>query len=116
MTTVYLLTAGNHGRALAHVAKLLHLPSLILVPRTVEQWSIDAIASEGATVQVVDADYDSAVQQAAAIAESNGDLLIQDTAWDGYEEIPLVGVRFGEYNANHAEGHRPRVYPTVRRS
>ena len=32
--------------------------------------------------------YDRTVEYAAGLAEKNGWILIQDTAWDGYEQIP----------------------------
>jgi diaminopropionate ammonia-lyase len=41
-------------------------------------------------VQVVSADYDVAVRTAASQCELARGLLIQDTAWEGYEQIPLV--------------------------
>lgn len=86
------LTPGNHGRAVAHTARLLGLAARIYVPSTVEQWSIDAIASEGCPVTVVDADYDGAVQAALRASRELGDLglFIQDTSFERYTDIPGV--------------------------
>ena len=59
------------------------------VPKGVPDVVIDRINAEGALLTVVDADYDGAVMAARADAEAAVDgLLIQDTAWDGYEQVP----------------------------
>ncbi|MGV8911168.1 MAG: diaminopropionate ammonia-lyase [Rhodoglobus sp.] len=80
-------TDGNHGRAVAHVANLLGLPATIYVPDGVSQAAKDAIVGEGATLVVLDVPYDDVVQHAKSA--STGDVvLIQDTAWSGYEDIP----------------------------
>jgi diaminopropionate ammonia-lyase len=81
-------TDGNHGRALAHVAELLGLPCRVFVPDVVAGAAIDAIRREGAEVVVVPEDYDKAVALAADDARRRAAVLVQDTAWPGYEEIP----------------------------
>lgn len=62
------------------------------MPSTVEQWSIDAIASEGCPVTPVDGDYDAAVNTALQASRNLGNkgLFIQDTSFEGYTDIPLV--------------------------
>ncbi|BEJ10626.1 hypothetical protein CspHIS471_0100480 [Cutaneotrichosporon sp. HIS471] len=89
--TVFAATDGNHGRAVAHTARLLGLAAHIFVPSTVEQWSIDAIASEGCPVTPVNADYDGAVDSAREASLKLGDngLFMQDTSFEGYTDIPL---------------------------
>lgn len=79
-------TDGNHGRAVARVAKLLGLPATIFMPAGSSMFRIRAIEDEGATV-VVGGTYDDAVALAARAAGEEG-LLIQDTAFPGYENIP----------------------------
>src|SRR4030095_16638903 len=54
-------TDGNHGRAVAHMARLLDLSATILVPAGTAAARIDGIAGEGADVEVVDGTYDDAV-------------------------------------------------------
>lgn len=82
-------TDGNHGRAVAYVAKLLSIKCEIYVPRTMAENTQAVIRGEGATVHVVQADYDSTVQTAANVSKSiDGGILIQDTSFDGYEQIP----------------------------
>lgn len=80
-------TDGNHGRAVARMAKMLGLDATIYVPTGMAQARIDAIASEGASVTVIDGTYDDAV---ARSAEDAGDrcLVISDTSWPGYENVP----------------------------
>jgi diaminopropionate ammonia-lyase len=85
--TLCCATDGNHGRAVAHMAKLLGLAARIYVPADMAPARIEAIAGEGAEVISLDATYDEAVAQSAADA---GDeyLVISDTSWPGYETIP----------------------------
>jgi diaminopropionate ammonia-lyase len=80
-------TDGNHGRAVARRAAMLGLPSHVFVPDVVSDEAIDAIRAEGATVTVVPDSYDTAVAEAASYA-SDDRLLIQDSAWPGYEVVP----------------------------
>jgi diaminopropionate ammonia-lyase len=82
-------TDGNHGRAVAWMARLLGLRARIFVPRAVPAGARAGIAAEGATVTVVDGPYDQAVERAAACAVAGpGRTLVQDSAWPGYERVP----------------------------
>jgi diaminopropionate ammonia-lyase len=81
-------TDGNHGRAVAHTAALVGLPARIFLPAGVSEEAIAGIRSEGATAIVLDLPYDDVVAHAAQQAEADGSLLVQDTSWAGYEEIP----------------------------
>lgn len=81
-------TDGNHGRAVARVARQRGLAARIVVPAGVHESAVAAIAGEGATIVQVGGCYDDAVALAADLARSGGGLLIQDMAWPGYEEIP----------------------------
>jgi diaminopropionate ammonia-lyase len=80
-------TDGNHGRAVAHMASLLGQRAHILVPAGMAQARIEAIEGEGATVEIVDGTYDDAIARSARMA-SETHLVISDTSWDGYEEVP----------------------------
>ncbi|RBQ21092.1 diaminopropionate ammonia-lyase [Spongiactinospora rosea] len=82
-------TDGNHGRAVAHVARLLGLRSRIYVPLDVSATRAAAIESEGAELVRVFAGYDDAVRYAAVQADRDPlDILVSDTAWPGYETVP----------------------------
>lgn len=84
-------TKGNHGRAVAKSAKKLGLEARILVPKDMCNKTIELIQSEGADVTVTEGDYDGAVVVARAVSEGlTAGILIQDTAFEGYEEIPQV--------------------------
>lgn len=85
--TLIAATDGNHGRAVARMAHLLGFASRIFVPRGMAQARIDAIKGEGAEVTIVDGSYDDAVTRAAALASDDA-LVISDTAWEGYTQIP----------------------------
>jgi diaminopropionate ammonia-lyase len=85
--TLVAATDGNHGRAVAHMADLLDLDARILVPANTATARIEAIAGEGATVDVVDGSYDDAVAASAALADARR-LVISDHSWPGYEEVP----------------------------
>lgn len=80
-------TDGNHGRAVAHVAKLLGLTATIYVPPGVSTVAKTAIVSEGAELVEVNLSYDEVVAEASKQSGA-GRLLIQDTSWEGYEDIP----------------------------
>ncbi|GAA4510163.1 pyridoxal-phosphate dependent enzyme [Brevibacterium yomogidense] len=81
-------TDGNHGRAVAHTAALVGLPARIFLPEGVSDEAIAGIRSEGAEATVLALPYDDVVAHAAQQGQAEGSLLVQDTSWDGYEEIP----------------------------
>lgn len=85
--TLVAATDGNHGRAVARMAKLLGQSAHILVPRDMVTERIDAISGEGARVTVVDGNYDEAVAASAALADDTH-VVISDTSWDGYQQVP----------------------------
>ncbi len=89
-------TDGNHGHSVAWMAKRLEKKAVVYVPVGTAISRINAIKREGAKVHVVNGTYDKTVIKAnlRCIKENNiaGQdkwSLIQDTAWEGYEEIPL---------------------------
>ena len=85
--TLVAATDGNHGRAVARVARWLGYDARIFVPQGTTQARIDGIASEGAAVEVVNGTYDDAVAVSAALAAERV-LVVSDTAWDGYVDVP----------------------------
>lgn len=80
-------TDGNHGRAVARMARLLGLSAHVLVPADMVPARIAGIEQEGARVTVVDGSYDEAVAASAALAD-DAHLVVSDTSWEGYETIP----------------------------
>ncbi|MFF0521166.1 pyridoxal-phosphate dependent enzyme [Actinomadura nitritigenes] len=82
-------TDGNHGRAVAAMARMLGTRAEVFVPDGVHPAALAAIEGEGARVVRVGAPYDAAVRRAAESAEGDASaLLVQDTAWPGYERVP----------------------------
>jgi diaminopropionate ammonia-lyase len=85
--TLVAATDGNHGRAVARVARWFGLGAVVLVPRGTADARIAAIAAEGAQVQVVPGTYDDAVTASAELADDRH-IVVSDTSWPGYEEVP----------------------------
>jgi diaminopropionate ammonia-lyase len=83
-------TDGNHGRAVAWAASIAEKQSVIFVPKDTVQGRIAAIEQEGASVIKTDQEYDETVEIAAEACKKEGWQLVQDTSWEGYEEIPAL--------------------------
>ena len=81
-------TDGNHGRAVARMAAHFGVCATVFVPEVMLSETAQRIADEGAKVVWVDGDYDETVRRAATFAERAGHALVQDTAWDDYEQVP----------------------------
>lgn len=88
VTTLVCASAGNHGRAVARAARVAGLHARIFLDADVAPSRVAAIASEGAAIVRVDGTYDDAVRLAAADAAATGGLVVSDTSWDGYDEVP----------------------------
>lgn len=94
-------TDGNHGRAVAWLARRLGQRAAVLMPEGSSRARFEAIAAEGAQVRVEDANYDECVRRARRLAEESGGVLLQDTTLPGYERLPLEIMR--GYGAMAAE-------------
>ncbi|WP_367048596.1 diaminopropionate ammonia-lyase [Streptomyces sp. Je 1-332] len=86
--TLVTATDGNHGRAVARTARLLGQHAHVFVPHGVHPQAVAAIGAEKAKVTAVMGPYDEAVRLAAEAAAAPDAVLVQDTAWAGYEQIP----------------------------
>jgi len=87
--TFFTATDGNHGRGVAWAANKLGQKSVVHMPKGSSQSRFDNIAREGAKVTIEEVNYDDCVRMAAAEAKgTEHGVVVQDTAWDGYEEIP----------------------------
>lgn len=87
--TFFTATDGNHGRGVAWAANKLGQRSVVLMPKGSTQTRLENIQKENATVTIEEVNYDECVRMANKMAEEteNG-VMVQDTAWDGYEKIP----------------------------
>ena len=88
--TVIAATDGNHGRAVAHFARQLGHRASIYIPLGVHPTAAQNITDEGANLIRIDGGYDDAVAAARMAALAPGTVLVQDTAWEGYEDIPAA--------------------------
>jgi diaminopropionate ammonia-lyase len=81
-------TDGNHGRGVAWTAKRLGAKSVVLMPKGSTAERLANIRALGADARITDWNYDDTVREAKRLSEENGWLLVQDTAWEGYERVP----------------------------
>lgn len=97
-------SAGNHGRAIAHLASQRGLSCRIFLPSSASPGRREAIAGEGAEVVVVDGSFNAAIALAATEAQHPGQIEIADAGtsraahWviDGYSTL------FGEVRSQQA--------------
>jgi len=86
--TVTCATDGNHGRSVAWGARRFGCGCVIFIHETVSQGRADAIAAYGARVIRVKGNYDDSVREAEAQARANGWIVVSDTSYPGYTEVP----------------------------
>lgn len=87
--TFFTATDGNHGRGVAWAANKLGQKCVVRMPKGTTRTRLNNIAKENATVTIEDLNYDDCVRMAAKEAEeTEHGIMVQDTAWEGYEEIP----------------------------
>jgi diaminopropionate ammonia-lyase len=86
--TLVAATDGNHGRALAWMARLRGQRAHLFVPSGVHPAAVAAITAEGAQVTEIAGSYDDAIRLAAKAAREPEAELVQDAGWPGYEQVP----------------------------
>lgn len=103
--TFFTATDGNHGRGVAWAANKLGQRSVVHMPKGSTKTRFDNIAKEGAKVTIEELNYDDCVRLAAKeAAETEHGVIVQDTAWDGYEKIPSwIMQGYGTMAAEAAE-------------
>ena len=109
--TFFSATDGNHGRGVAWAANKLGQKCVIFMPKGSTETRLKNIQAEGATATIEEYNYDECVRKAAAEAAKvpNG-VVVQDTAWEGYEEIPawiIQGYGTMALEADEQFGERP---------
>lgn len=87
--TFFTATDGNHGRGVAWAANKLGQKAVVYMPKGTTKTRLLNVQKENAIATIEDVNYDECVRMAAYSASKtpNG-VIVQDTAWDGYEEIP----------------------------
>jgi len=88
--TVACATDGNHGRSVAWGAQMAGCRCVIYIHKGVSEARKLAIEAFGAEVRRCDGDYDASVRIAAIDAEREGWIVVSDTSYDGYMEIPGI--------------------------
>ncbi len=86
--TVCCATDGNHGRSVAWGAQRFGAACVIFIHATVSEGRKTAIEAFGAEVRRTAGNYDDSVREADATAARNGWVVVSDTSWPGYTEIP----------------------------
>ncbi len=91
--TFFSATDGNHGRGVAWAANQLGQKAVIIMPKGSTQTRLNNILAENARAWISEVNYDECVRQAARLAEEENKkgghgVVVQDTAWEGYEKIP----------------------------
>ena len=87
---LFTATDGNHGRGVAWTARELGCRAVVRMPKGTAKSRVENIRALGAEVTVEDCNYDGCVRLAARQArETAGGVLVQDTAWPGYTQVPL---------------------------
>ncbi|WP_265460407.1 diaminopropionate ammonia-lyase [Enterococcus sp. HY326] len=81
-------TDGNHGRGIAWAVNYFGSKSVVYMPEGSSEERLRNIQALGADASILNLNYDDTVRFANKMAEENNWILVQDTAWDGYEEIP----------------------------
>ena len=87
--TFFAATDGNHGRAVAWAARELGQKAVIYMNKGCPQVRLEHILREGAEASISELNYDDTIRFVSELAEKTpNSVIIQDTAWEGYEEIP----------------------------
>ncbi|MCB2362523.1 diaminopropionate ammonia-lyase [Clostridium estertheticum] len=81
-------TDGNHGRGIAWAAKQLGQKSVVFMPKGSSEVRLNNIRKEGAEASITNLNYDDAVRLANKYADEHNGVMVQDSAWEGYTDIP----------------------------
>ena len=81
-------TDGNHGRGVAWAAREFGCKAVVYMPKGSAEERLENIRVEGAEASITELNYDDTVRLANNHAEKYGWIMVQDTAWEGYEDIP----------------------------
>ena len=81
-------TAGNHGRSVAWGCQLFGAQCVKYIHRDVSPARENAMRALGAEVIRIEGNYDDSVRQADVDAKKHGRIIVSDTSYPGYMEIP----------------------------
>ena len=86
--TVVTATDGNHGRSVAWGARRFGCACVVYMHEGVSQGRQEAVEALGARVRRIKGNYDDSVHAADRDARDRGWLVVSDTSWEGYVDIP----------------------------
>ena len=89
-------TDGNHGRAVAWCAEQYGCRAVVFMPKGSSQIRLKAILEHKAKAEITELNYDETVKYAESEAIKNNWVLLQDSSWPGYTEVPrniMVGYK-----------------------
>ena len=82
-------TDGNHGRGVAWTAKRLGHRAVVFMPKGTAEERLENIRKLGAEASITDCNYDDSVRLARQYAVEHEGIVVQDTSWEGYHNVPL---------------------------
>ena len=82
-------TDGNHGRGVAWIAKRLGHRAVVFMPKGTAEERLENIRKLGAEASITDCNYDDSVRLARQYAVEHEGIVVQDTSWEGYHNVPL---------------------------
>ena len=88
--TVTTATAGNHGRSVAWGARMAGCRCRVYVHAAVPESRARAIEALGAEVVRLSGTYDDAVRVCAGESATNGWLVVSDTSYENYLQVPRL--------------------------
>lgn len=81
-------TDGNHGRAVAWTAKQFGCKAIVYMPKGTSKNRLDAILDNDASAEITEFNYDETVKYTKNKASEKNWILLQDSSWNGYLDIP----------------------------
>lgn len=81
-------TDGNHGRSVSWGCEMFGCQCIIYIHRDVSNGRQKAMEDFGAKVMRISGNYDESVKLADSEAKQHGRVIVSDTSYEGYMEIP----------------------------
>lgn len=81
-------SAGNHGLSVAAGARVFGAKSVVYIADTVPESFAERLRAKGAEVRREGQDYAESMAAAETTAEKEGAILLSDSSWPGYTDIP----------------------------
>lgn len=82
-------SAGNHGLSVAAGARVFGATAVVVLAETVPEAFAERLRGLGARVERAGATYEQSMTAASEAADQNGWVLLSDSSWSGYTELPM---------------------------